>query len=256
MDPDWYEILQVSPNAEPEVVAAAYQRLSEKHHLGVDTSPGAAERQRLLDQAFAILGDPARRADYDLARTGAASSTAAPVAVAAATAPAPAVAPSPPATRVVQCPRDPGVETALRCSRCDTPICPRCLVHTPVGARCRDCARISKSPVYTLDQMQVLRAALASVVGGVVMGGIWLLVLAPFTVGFLSIFIGAGLGYVFTRLMELATGRKRGPVVAGLAVFGIGIAWSMQVIFLGLHFGLYGLVAAGVGVYFAYQNLR
>ncbi len=255
MASDWYEILQVSPNAEPEVIRAAYERLSEKRRSNGDSSAANAERQQLLDEAFAILNDPARRAEYDLSRTRAATVTAASPA-ASSEAPPPIAAPATQGTRIVPCPRDPDVETALRCSRCDTPICPRCLVQTPVGARCRDCARIVKSPVYTLGQADVFRAALASVVGGVVMGLIWRLVLVPFTVGFLSIFIGAGLGYVFTRIMEVATGRKRGPVVAGLAIVGIGIAWGMQVVFLGLQFGLYGLVAAGVGVYFSYQNLR
>ncbi|HEY5475625.1 MAG TPA: DnaJ domain-containing protein [Tepidiformaceae bacterium] len=254
MASDWYEILQVSPKAEPEVIRAAYERLSEKHHPDVDSSPGAAERQQLLDQAFAILSDPVRRAEYDLTR--APSTGTAATAVSPGNPAAPVTAPARAVARIVPCPRDPEVETALRCSRCDTPICPRCLVQTPVGARCRDCARIVKSPVYTLDQMQIFRAAAASVIGGVAMGLIWRLVLVPFTVGFLSIFIGAGLGYVFTRIMELATGRKRGPVVAGLAVFGIAIAWGIQVVTLGLQFGLYGLVAAGVGVYFCYQNLR
>lgn len=157
---------------------------------------------------------------------------------------------------IVQCPRDPAVETALRCSRCETPICPKCLVQSPVGARCKDCARVVRSPVYTLGAGHVLRAALAALIGGLAMGVIWVLVLLPFTVSFLSIFIGAGLGYAFTRLMDFATGRKRGPVVVGCAVAGIFIAWGMQVIFIDLRFALYGLVAAGLGVYFAYQNLR
>lgn len=159
-------------------------------------------------------------------------------------------------TIVVQCARDPGVETALRCSRCDTPICPKCLIHTPVGARCRDCARLAKSPVYTLSSGHLLRAAVASIIGGLVMGGIWILVLLPFTVGFFSIFIGAGLGYVFTRTLEFATGRKRGPAVVAFATAGILIAWSMQFLVVDWRFALYSLVAVGVGVYFAYQNLR
>jgi hypothetical protein len=40
-----------------------------------------------------------------------------------------------------QCARHRNVETYLRCGKCGTPICPKCLVHTPVGARCPDCAR-------------------------------------------------------------------------------------------------------------------
>jgi hypothetical protein len=43
--------------------------------------------------------------------------------------------------RPVACPRHPAVETLLRCARCDAPICPKCLVQAPVGARCPDCAR-------------------------------------------------------------------------------------------------------------------
>ena len=157
---------------------------------------------------------------------------------------------------VVYCPRDPGVETALRCQSCDRPICPRCLIQSPVGAKCRDCARVVRSPVYTLKPAQFARSAIAAGVGGVAMGLVWGLVLLPFTVGFFSIFLGAGLGYAFTRLLEWASGRKRGPVMIGLAMMGITIAWGMTLFFVPLQFALYGLVAVGIGIYFAYQNLR
>ena len=160
------------------------------------------------------------------------------------------------AATVVECPRNPGVETALRCSRCEEPICPKCLIQTPVGARCRPCARIAKSPVYTLTTGGYVRAGSVSLVGGLVMGLIWIFVLRPFSIGFFSIFIGAGLGYGFTRAMDFATGRKRGPAVVAFAIAGIGIAWAMQFLFLPAQFVLYGLVAVGVGVYFAYQQLR
>jgi len=162
-----------------------------------------------------------------------------------------------PVSMVVQCARHPEVETALRCSRCETPICPRCMIQTPIGARCPDCARISRSPVYTLSPAVMLRAGLAAVIGGVAMGLIWRLILLPFTVGFFSIFIGAGLGYAFTRMMEFATGRKRGAAVVALAMAGIALAWVMQPL-LGVPFGFarYGLVAVGIGMYFAYQNLK
>jgi hypothetical protein len=103
---------------------------------------------------------------------------------------------------------------------------------------------------------QFTRAAAVAVVGGVVMGLVWAVILLPFTVGFLSIFLGAALGYAFTRLLEWASGRKRGPVMVGLAIAGILIAWGMTVPFLPVRVALYGLVAVGVGVYFSYQNLR
>lgn len=65
---DWYEVLQVSPNAEPEVIGAAYLRLSRKYHPDVDPSAAAAEHQRLLNEAYEVLVDPARRSAFDKQR--------------------------------------------------------------------------------------------------------------------------------------------------------------------------------------------
>lgn len=130
------------------------------------------------------------------------------------------------------------------------------MIQTPVGARCRDCARLTKSPIYTLSAAGIAGAALVALVGGVVMGLIWGFVLRPFSVGFFSIFIGAGLGYAFVKMLDFATSRKRGPAVVGFAIAGIVIAWAMQFLFVPAQIALYGLVAVGVGVYLAYQELR
>ena len=62
---DLYEVLQVSPNAEPEVIEAAYRRLARKYHPDVANTPRAAERMRLIARAYHVLGDPGRRAAYD-----------------------------------------------------------------------------------------------------------------------------------------------------------------------------------------------
>lgn len=243
---DYYEILQVSPSASDEVIEAAFNGLNRKY--GNDPDPDVRERRRALEAAYAVLSNPEKRAAYDAARNGS---------------PAPAAVPPPgPApvrlggATIVQCARHPEVETALRCSRCDTPICPRCMVQTPVGARCQSCARIARSPVYTVTTATAAKAIGASLIGGVVMGLIWGLVLRPFTFGFFSIFVGIGLGWLFTRILDVVTRRKRGPVVAGSAMMGIGIAWGMQLLFVPAGIALYGLVAAGIGCYLAYQNLR
>ncbi len=42
-------------------------------------------------------------------------------------------------TDITFCTRHPQVETGLRCGRCQTPICPRCMIYTAVGLRCPDC---------------------------------------------------------------------------------------------------------------------
>src|SRR5262249_32470504 len=62
-----YEILQVDPRAEPEVLEAAFRRLARKYHPDVSPSADSVERMKELNAAYRVLRDPARRADYDRA---------------------------------------------------------------------------------------------------------------------------------------------------------------------------------------------
>ena len=67
--PDYYEVLQLSPNADEEIIQAAYRRLAMKWHP--DRNPGdsfAVSQMKLLNEAYGILSDPAKRREYDLGR--------------------------------------------------------------------------------------------------------------------------------------------------------------------------------------------
>ncbi len=66
--PDYYAIIQVDPRAERDVIDVAYRRLASKYHPDVDHSPGATDRMKLLNAAYDVLSDPAKRAAYDLSR--------------------------------------------------------------------------------------------------------------------------------------------------------------------------------------------
>ncbi len=65
MESDLYDILQVAPHAEPEVIESAYKRLALKYHPDVNRAPDAHERMRALNEAYRILSDPQARARYD-----------------------------------------------------------------------------------------------------------------------------------------------------------------------------------------------
>ena len=67
-DKDYYSILQVDPRAEPEVIEAAYRRLSRKHHPDVSGNAEAGQRMRELNEAYEVLSDPVRRRAYDRRR--------------------------------------------------------------------------------------------------------------------------------------------------------------------------------------------
>jgi hypothetical protein len=61
-----YEILQVDPMAEPEVLEAAFRRLARKYHPDTSGVAGGAERMKQLSAAYQVLRDPARRQAYDV----------------------------------------------------------------------------------------------------------------------------------------------------------------------------------------------
>ena len=67
---DLYEILQLHPSAEPDIIQAARRRLTLRYHPDRNSSPEAAEVMLRVNYAYEILSDPERRAAYDLNRTG------------------------------------------------------------------------------------------------------------------------------------------------------------------------------------------
>ncbi len=66
---DPYKVLQVDPDAEPEVIRAAYRALALKYHP--DVSTGSHDRMAALNQAWGILRDGDARAAHDQARADA-----------------------------------------------------------------------------------------------------------------------------------------------------------------------------------------
>ena len=61
----FYQVLQVDPDAEQEVVEAAFKRLALKYHPDRSTRPDADERMRELIEAHDVLADGRKRLAYD-----------------------------------------------------------------------------------------------------------------------------------------------------------------------------------------------
>ena len=154
-----------------------------------------------------------------------------------------------------RCAFDPEVETALGCGKCGQYICPRCMIQTPVGARCRDCARITKHPTYDVTPSYYLRAGLAGGVVGVVGGILWGLFLT-LHIPFLPWLLAIGVGYLIGETVSVAANRKRGTslaVIAGvsmaLAVLAmLAVTPPISIIFL--------LLAVPISFYMAISRVR
>ena len=75
---DYYKILQISPDAAPEVIQMAYKALAKKYHpdLNPDNAEQAQEQMKELNEAFEVLSNPEKRARYDAEQKSAESASA------------------------------------------------------------------------------------------------------------------------------------------------------------------------------------
>jgi len=133
-------------------------------------------------------------------------------------------------------------------------------VQTPVGARCRECARVRRLPTYHISATFLLRGLGAALVAGAVLGLLWRL-LFPFGFGFFfGFFVALGLGYAVGESVSLATNRKRGPPLQVIAAAGVVVAYFVRNLLSGEGViptdDLFGYVVVGVGVAVAIGRLR
>ena len=64
---DYYASLGVGRTSEDVVIRAAYLALMRRYHPDANSSPEAAERVREVTKAYGVLGDEAKRREYDRA---------------------------------------------------------------------------------------------------------------------------------------------------------------------------------------------
>ncbi|MEA2285613.1 MAG: curved DNA-binding protein, partial [Solirubrobacteraceae bacterium] len=62
---DHYEALGVPRDASEEDIRGAYRRLARKNHPDVNKEPGAEDRFKEISEAYDVLRDPEKRAQYD-----------------------------------------------------------------------------------------------------------------------------------------------------------------------------------------------
>ncbi len=127
------------------------------------------------------------------------------------------------------------------------------MVHTPVGFRCKDCARVRPPPTFDVTGIYLVRAIGASVALGVAGGVIFkLLSLLLSGVSFWQAIAFAGIGYMVGEGVSVAVNRKRGRGLKLVASGGVFLAYIVSIwllslsgvgpansLFLGLIVGFY-----------------
>ncbi len=170
----------------------------------------------------------------------------------------------------MECSFHPGVETNLRCGKCGKPICPRCMVETPVGARCPDCAGVRQLPTYRFSARYYLIAAGAAL-GMALAGGIaWGVIEWAVPFFSLNLLLAPAVGYAISEVTSLAVNRKRGTSLAIIGAIALIISYLVAIWFTGFlsHISfydalpltavraIYHIIALGLGIFVAVIRLR
>ncbi len=162
-------------------------------------------------------------------------------------------------TETIYCARHPDTATGLRCTRCDKPVCPQCMVNAPVGIRCPDCGKGVSLPVYDVSRSLIARAVLASLALGVGGGFVIAFVILPLPLGiFLYAGAMAGFGYVMGGAVSWAAGGKKGRALQWIAIGGVVVATLIVFAVTVLLGGTIevGLLGGGLAAYVAFIRLR
>ena len=121
------------------------------------------------------------------------------------------------------CVNHPKTETRLRCNRCGNPICPKCVVQTPVGFRCKQCVKGQQAVFYSATSLDYVIAVVIGLVASII---------AAFIISavgiFITLFLAPAVGGVIAEVVRWATGRRRGRrmwlVVSACIVVGALVA--------------------------------
>lgn len=69
MEKDYYQVLGVEPDTAAKAIKDAYRQLAFQYHPDRNKeNPGAAEKMKAINEAYAVLSDPSKRREYDALR--------------------------------------------------------------------------------------------------------------------------------------------------------------------------------------------
>jgi hypothetical protein len=133
-------------------------------------------------------------------------------------------------------------------------------VETPVGYRCRQCARVTQLPTFRVSLRDYLKATFAGLGASAVLGLVWMLVqmTTPF-VSFFNFILAGAVGFGIGEAISRSVNKKR-----GLALKMIAGAFAMAAFIIGNQltlagfitvFNLFNLISIGAAVYVAVSRL-
>ena len=143
-------------------------------------------------------------------------------------------------------------QTALRCNRCDAPVCTSCIVRTPVGFRCKECIKAQQSAFFNARWYDYPIAALISLVLSVpaavmtsIAGWWFAAIVSPIAGGLIGAIVHRAIGRRHGRWIWLLVGVCN-VVGALIALSATAFTRSYALVSIGIYAALATGAAVGV----------
>ena len=144
--------------------------------------------------------------------------------------------------------------TNLSCATCDYSICIKCVIHTPTGIKCKNCANLKKIPTFEITPVFFIRGIISITI-----------TLTLFTIGlyFLNSYIISGvfinllaiivLGFLIGQTLSLSVNYKRGKLLKLISVISFIIGIILIIVInksmLNNLFSIFGAASIIIGAY-------
>ena len=151
------------------------------------------------------------------------------------------------------------IETVLNCGNCDKPICAKCLIHHPVGIRCRGCAKMPLLPIFNVTLWHYAKAGIVvvamSATGTFVIGLLLPMIVHSSPLLFYLRLAGLGmLGYLAGEAVSFSVNRKRSM---GLRVMASSVVILVYMVSgTAIYSGIYGFITVTLAVFLAIRPFR
>ena len=151
-----------------------------------------------------------------------------------------------PSEELTYCAVHPDRETGLRCNKCGRYMCVECAVRSPVGYRCRECARGIEDKFFTAapNDYAIVAAVCAVLagIGGAIVSAVNIPLLFMLILG---LPIGGGIAEVALRVIQRRRGRQSANIAAVATVIG-GLVGAVIATYLSL-INMYNQLLAQAG---------
>ena len=145
-------------------------------------------------------------------------------------------------------------DSNIFCVRCGVAICPKCIVHSPVGVRCISCGKSSLSVLNKMSFSLFLKTLFVSSFSGLLMGYILLIMSSTYLywIHWIGVLFAA---YAISEIVYRISEYKRGFKVQLIGSLGLGICICIQLFSSG-YFSVFTLLVGGISFYFVILKLR